>query len=102
MTLFGKLTITPQRQIALLSDIEVINHVGYGVEVVRAERWAGSRDRELGTRWSLHLVFIMDRPGKKLARKAAQHSCCPLKFGCEKKYSRGLSLVQTTKISPVR
>ena len=79
-----------------------VNHVGQGEEVIRAESGAGMQERESGTRWSLPLVWMMETPGSKSAKKAAQKSYHPLKLGCEKKYSRDLQSVQTTKLPPAR
>ena len=77
----------------------LVNYVEEVEEVIRAEKGAGML-RE-GIRDKMILIFGTNN-GRKLAKKAAQPSYCPLKFGCEKKYSRGLWSVWTTKLSPER
>ena len=103
MTLFGKLLVTFQGRIVLLSEV-------YISQPLRA-RQSGhqSRKRSRDVRWGISdkVVFAFDMnngdTGKEVRKKKAAHqSYCPLKLGSEKKYSRGLWLVQTTKLSPAR
>ena len=56
MTLFGTLLVAFYKKKALLSDVDISQPLGQGVEAIRAEKRAGMRDRALGIRWSSPFV----------------------------------------------
>ena len=91
MTLLGELLVTLQGRIACSWVMwRPVNHVGQGEEVIRAERGAGMRERASGTRWSFSLVWTVEIPGRKSAKKEAQQSYRPPQVGLWEKVLKRL------------